>query len=192
MRRKRERERELTLRARARLAGAEREKKKKEKRKNAHLHLHLSPPPLSSTSHLLHGLPPIFKGQALTLLSKPHTHPTHAGSHVSDNDPATIRREKAKSLEGHTPTVMPGAPGWNEKLASDSEAVVKAERAAAEAGVPSAPACPGEDVAGDVKVLARHTVAVLREQAFVDRLVEQEVQAGAEAEDPLTRGSSPL
>ena len=95
-------------------------------------------------------------------------------------------------MEGHTPTVMPGAPGWNEKLASDSEAVVKAERAAAEAGVPSAPACPGEDVAGDVKVLARHTVAVLREQAFVDRLVEQEVQAGAEAEDPLTRGSSPL
>ena len=39
---------------------------------------------------------------------------------------------QAKSLEGHVPTVIPGAPGWSEKLASDSEAVVKAERAAAE------------------------------------------------------------
>ena len=99
---------------------------------------------------------------------------------------------QAKSLEGHVPTVIPGAPGWSEKLASDSEAVVKAERAAAEAGVPGAPASPGEDVGADVKVLVQHTVALLREEAFIDRVVGETEPVDRKREDPLTRGSSPL
>ena len=89
------------------------------------------------------------------------------GSHVSDNDPAVLAREMTKAMEGHTPTVMPGTPGWNEKLSSDSEAIVKAERAAAEEG--------GQDVAADVKVLVKHTVTVLREEAIIDRMVGEGV-----------------
>jgi len=105
-------------------------------------------------------------------------------------------------MEGHTPTVMPGAPGWNEKLASDSEAVVKAERAAAEAGVPSAFAAPGEDVSGDVKALADQSLEFLRQDSFIDRVVDEclppreggkgEGEGEDGEEDPLTRGSSPL
>jgi hypothetical protein len=112
---------------------------------------------------------------------------THKGSHVSDNDPDTLAREKTKALEGHTPTVIPGAPGWNEKLASDSEAVVKAERAAADGSTDGTE--PGADISEDVHILQEHTVKVLHEEAFIDRGVQVPDRAG---EDPLTRGSSPL
>jgi hypothetical protein len=57
------------------------------------------------------------------------------GSHVSDNDPEVLEREKQKSLDArkHPEAGLNGgrglknAPGWNERLASDSEAIVKAE-----------------------------------------------------------------
>ncbi|KDD73519.1 hypothetical protein H632_c2095p0 [Helicosporidium sp. ATCC 50920] len=42
------------------------------------------------------------------------------GSHMSDNNPEILQREKNK--------MMKEDKDWNEKLASDSEAVVKAER----------------------------------------------------------------
>ena len=109
------------------------------------------------------------------------------GSHVSDDDPDTIAREKAKALEGHTPTAIPGAPGWNEKLASDSEAVVKAERAAAEQGVPSAPACPGKDITADVEILVEQTVEFLRQDTFIDRAME-ECGPDRKNEAPLMQG----
>lgn len=60
------------------------------------------------------------------------------GSHVSDNDPEVLAREKARNLSGqteaeekagHVAGAVEGAEGWNPLLASDSEAVVKAERA---------------------------------------------------------------
>ena len=44
---------------------------------------------------------------------------------------------------------------------------MKAERAAAEEG--------GQDVAADVKVLVKHTVMVLREEAIIDRMVGEGV-----------------
>eukprot|EP00891_Asterochloris_glomerata_P001943 jgi/Astpho2/1943/Aster-x0089 len=51
------------------------------------------------------------------------------GSHASDNDPEVLEAEKRKNLSGQTKSSMPGhAPGWNERLASDSEAAVKAEK----------------------------------------------------------------
>lgn len=50
------------------------------------------------------------------------------GSHASDNNPEIIQREKERNLTGQTGEHVPGVPGWNEKLASDSEATVKAER----------------------------------------------------------------
>lgn len=61
------------------------------------------------------------------------------GSHTSDNDPEILEREKERNLSGQTakegesalPGSVPGAGGWNPRLASDSEEVVKAERAPA-------------------------------------------------------------
>ncbi|KAL4528565.1 hypothetical protein Ndes2437A_g03127 [Nannochloris sp. 'desiccata'] len=51
------------------------------------------------------------------------------GSHVSDNDPEVIEKAKERHLKGKTKSHFPEeAPGWDEALASDSEAVVKAER----------------------------------------------------------------
>ncbi|KAJ7087615.1 hypothetical protein B0H15DRAFT_754550, partial [Mycena belliarum] len=49
-----------------------------------------------------------------------------------DNDPETLEREKQRNLsnEQHkTSTPHKHAPGWNEHLASESEATVKADRA---------------------------------------------------------------
>ena len=113
-----------------------------------------------------------------------------SGSHVSDNDPAVIQAELARSKEGHVPSRVPTAPHWSERLASDSEAVVKAERhGAAGGGGPGAhPADPGVDVAGDVAELQAHTVAVLREEAWVEGVVKV---PALEDEPPLTRGSKP-
>ena len=57
------------------------------------------------------------------------------GSHNSDNDPKKMEAEKQKNLKGDPAKGkeeenhhMPGAKGWNENLASDSEAAVKAEK----------------------------------------------------------------
>ena len=113
-----------------------------------------------------------------------------SGSHVSDNDPAVIHAEKQRSLEGHIPSRVPTAPHWSERLASDSEAVVKAERhgAAAGCGPGAHPADPGADVAADVRELQAHTVAVLREEAWTESVVRV---SPLEDEPPLTRGSKP-
>lgn len=61
------------------------------------------------------------------------------GSHTSDNDPDVLEREKRRNLSGETakegqcavPGAVPGAEGWNPRLASDSEEIVKSERAPA-------------------------------------------------------------
>ncbi|KAF8144053.1 hypothetical protein K438DRAFT_1632445 [Mycena galopus ATCC 62051] len=48
-----------------------------------------------------------------------------------DNDPETLEREKQRNLSGSqhkTSAPHVHAPGWNEYLASDSEASVKADR----------------------------------------------------------------
>lgn len=57
------------------------------------------------------------------------------GSHGTDNDPKAMEAEKQKNLKGDPKKGnekdnhhLPGAGGWNEKLASDSEAAVKAEK----------------------------------------------------------------
>jgi hypothetical protein len=50
------------------------------------------------------------------------------GSHTSENDPEVLQREKERNLRGEAPTIHPDMPGWNPNLASDSEAVVKAEQ----------------------------------------------------------------
>ncbi|KAL4430758.1 hypothetical protein ABPG75_006014 [Micractinium tetrahymenae] len=49
------------------------------------------------------------------------------GSHVSDNDPEVLEKEKQRHLKGKTISHIKQVPGWSEKLASDAEAVVKAE-----------------------------------------------------------------
>jgi len=57
------------------------------------------------------------------------------GSHMNDNDPDTIEREKKKNLSGGDHSSSPHkshAPGWSEALASVSEAFVKADQAPVE------------------------------------------------------------
>ncbi|CAG8593079.1 11115_t:CDS:2 [Dentiscutata heterogama] len=49
-------------------------------------------------------------------------------SNASDNDPLIIEREKQRLLKGKVVGNVKHAPGWNERLASDSEAMIKAER----------------------------------------------------------------
>ena len=57
------------------------------------------------------------------------------GSHGTDNNPEAMEQEKRKNLEGDPKKGnkqdnhhLPGSEGWNENLASDSEAAVKAEK----------------------------------------------------------------
>ncbi|CAG8518838.1 10480_t:CDS:2 [Ambispora leptoticha] len=50
------------------------------------------------------------------------------GSHVSNNDPNVMQVEKEKLLKGKIIDHIKSAPGWSETLASESEAIVKAER----------------------------------------------------------------
>lgn len=48
------------------------------------------------------------------------------GSTMHDNDPELLEREKAKNLAGHEhETGIHNAPGWNDRLASSSEAAIK-------------------------------------------------------------------
>ncbi|KAG8845477.1 hypothetical protein FRB96_002495 [Tulasnella sp. 330] len=55
------------------------------------------------------------------------------GSHMSDNDPNILEREKHRNLhEKHDDSAHPHkkhAPGWSEPLASESEAHIKADQA---------------------------------------------------------------
>ncbi|TBU21479.1 hypothetical protein BD311DRAFT_706953 [Dichomitus squalens] len=52
-------------------------------------------------------------------------------STMHDNDPEVLEREKQRNLskqQHKTSTPIPNAPGWNEHLASASEASIKADR----------------------------------------------------------------
>ncbi|OZJ05917.1 hypothetical protein BZG36_01199 [Bifiguratus adelaidae] len=50
------------------------------------------------------------------------------GSHFSDDDPLIIEKNKIKNLSGKTVGNVKSAPKWNQFLASDSEAYIKADR----------------------------------------------------------------
>ncbi|KAK1924789.1 hypothetical protein DB88DRAFT_486874 [Papiliotrema laurentii] len=53
-------------------------------------------------------------------------------SSIHDNDPNRLAKEKARNLSGEQDSSAPHkehAPGWNEHLASESEANVKADQA---------------------------------------------------------------
>ncbi|KZT07738.1 uncharacterized protein LAESUDRAFT_724733 [Laetiporus sulphureus 93-53] len=57
--------------------------------------------------------------------------PRFYSSTTHGNDPETLETEKQRNLkgiQGETSTTIENAPGWNEYLASDSEADVKADR----------------------------------------------------------------
>ena len=86
------------------------------------------------------------------------------------------------TLSGHVSPVVPSAPGWSEKLASDSEAVIKAER---DNGAPA----PGDEeaVEADVAKLQAHTLKVLIHEEFMDAHMEVEPET-----DDVKKGSSPL
>lgn len=47
---------------------------------------------------------------------------------MSDNDPELIEKHKKRQHEGKTVSNIREVEGWDEKLGSDSEAIIKAER----------------------------------------------------------------
>ncbi|CAG8557387.1 277_t:CDS:2 [Ambispora gerdemannii] len=71
------------------------------------------------------------------------------GSHVSNNDPKILEEEEEKLSKGKVKSKIITAPGWNEVLASESEAIVKAERG-------------GNDIS--VKELQHHTIKILHDE----------------------------
>ncbi|CAG8473582.1 7955_t:CDS:2, partial [Ambispora leptoticha] len=80
------------------------------------------------------------------------------GSHVSNNDPKILEKEKEKTLkvsssskEKVNKSRVKHAPGWNELLASDSEAIIKAERG------------HGHDINCSIEELQRQSVATFHE-----------------------------
>ena len=80
----------------------------------------------SSSTHVLQ-LPSLAGGARALHASAPRL---GFCSEMSDNDPLVLEREKLRNLEA--PDTIPGrggvpdVPGWNEALASDSEAVARA------------------------------------------------------------------
>lgn len=91
------------------------------------------------------------------------------GSHMSENHPETLHAEVQRSREGKVPLHVPSAPGWNEKLASDSEAVVKAERDAV------------MSVETNVEEMQSHSVRVLHEHYSYDAEVKVKPLGGQSA-----------
>lgn len=72
---------------------------------------------------------------------------------MSDNNPEILEKEKDKHLKGKTVPHIKEVPGWNAHLASDAEAVVKAERESADSSV---------------EEMQKHTVEVLKDEAEAD------------------------
>ena len=54
---------------------------------------------------------------------------------MHENDPAVLEREKHLNLQGKQQSTHEHAPGWNEYLASASEAHVKADKAEIDGGI---------------------------------------------------------
>ena len=114
-----------------------------------------------------------------------------SGSHVSNNDPDVIDKAVRRSLEGHVPSHVPSVPLWSETLASDAEAVIKAERHAVggeSSGPGTRPAEPG-DVSADIAELQTHTIRVVSEEAWLDTVVDAPPRTGVDEE--RTHGSNP-
>ena len=92
----------------------------------------------SAAAAAVTGASALSAAAAAALAARPRLRSYGFGSHVSDNDPTILQREKERNLSGQTgkpggegavPGAVENAPGWNPKLASDAESVVKAERA---------------------------------------------------------------
>lgn len=97
------------------------------------------------------------------------------GSHVSDNDPDVLERQKQRNLQGKAPTTVPNAPGWNEELASDSEAIVKAEQSTVELEVSE------RDSSGSEK-LRKFSVDAIAEKLDDERLRKTQTVSKVEEE----------
>ncbi|KAL5531115.1 hypothetical protein ACEPAG_3991 [Sanghuangporus baumii] len=99
-------------------------------------------------------------------------------STVHDNDPDTLEREKRKNLSGKqhkTSSPHEHAPGWNEYLASASEAAVKAD---------------GDRSDGGPEGLQKKTTEHIRAryEADEDDSTDGNTQAGQEFQKETVRG----
>ncbi|KAL5486059.1 hypothetical protein ACEPAI_7103 [Sanghuangporus weigelae] len=90
-------------------------------------------------------------------------------STVHDNDPDVLETEKAKNLSGKqhkSSTWDDNAPGWNEYLATASEAAVKADR-----------------TEGSPEVLQRKSIEHIRERHHADDITSGKVEAEYERDE---------
>ncbi|KLO17400.1 hypothetical protein SCHPADRAFT_937099 [Schizopora paradoxa] len=113
-------------------------------------------------------------------------------STMHENDPVVLEREKHRNLHGkhnHGSTVHPEhAPGWNEELASESEAVVKAAQ--------SSSADPAKLVEETVKrVKSKHhgeEVPIVQIKAETEQLLTADNGEVAEAKYEKDEVTGPL
>ncbi|EJD00134.1 uncharacterized protein FOMMEDRAFT_92698, partial [Fomitiporia mediterranea MF3/22] len=94
-------------------------------------------------------------------------------STVHENDPEVLEREKQRNLKGKqhkTSTPHKHAPGWNEYLASTSEANVKADRAE-----------------GTPEVLQKSTTEYIRarDSGEEDEYTERDIHASSELKEEI-------
>ncbi|KAI8818469.1 uncharacterized protein EV422DRAFT_167880 [Fimicolochytrium jonesii] len=109
------------------------------------------------------------------------------GSEMSDNDPDIIEREKKKSLARRTRSRLPDAPFWDELLASESEAIIKAERSKA---VPPDPCSLQQtsveellvEDADDYTCVSATSTTVVVEHQHIDKEISHESHVTGEVE----------
>jgi hypothetical protein len=83
---------------------------------------------------------------------------------VSDNNPEVLERLKKRQHDGKTVSNICDVQGWDEKLGSDSEAIIKAERYASNK---------------TIKELQDNTIKTLREEEEVE-IIEMKEEKGKE------------
>jgi hypothetical protein len=107
------------------------------------------------------GAAPPFTVPPLLLLLPSFSNKKHLGigSHVSDNDPELIEKHKKRQHKGKTVSNIREVEGWDEKLGSDSEAIIKAERYASNK---------------TIKELQDNTIKTLKEEEEVESVETKE------------------
>ncbi|KAI5116264.1 hypothetical protein M0805_008169 [Coniferiporia weirii] len=120
---------------------------------------------ISVVSHSRVGTAPVAKFHS----SRRYSSSVHA------NDPDVLENEKKRNLSGQqhkTSTTHDDAPGWNEYLASSSEAAVKADRSG-----------PNESEANGRETMQRRTVEHIKARHHGDDVTSGTVEAQYERDE---------
>merc|ERR1711879_734070 len=123
-------------------------------------------PALAVTARTVGHYPMLASLSARTFIS-------HDPPIAEPDDPQRSKRETEKqkriNLEGKVVSDVPDAPGWNDRLASDSEAIVKADRSELE----------------DMHELQELTIETIEKREQMEQEVEKEVETSDRANDAV-------